>query len=292
LAFKPGKEVKLQDRPVNRKLARKATKTIRENGRVLNEQAELNENIKRENSSTESAALAIEAQRHQAYLRRPTKRLEAINEHNKAIQEAVEKIDRMIFGNFVYEALPIDEDAKAVPANTEKIYNEAISAYDHTLVTVSTSPYFKNIEGNATVLLDKEPIDGKLGDKACAEISAKLATHDLTAQYAKTLIKNKIVDAVRDEALIADRMDKAKDKGEYVEESNTLYRTLYLASLNGVLDESDSTDQSTLEEQANVNALLGLTIMESLHTLKLKESIDLKDLSTALANTKKRILTK
>lgn len=200
--------------------------------------------------------------------------VEKVANRKNYIQEAAHEVGAYTFAHIVYDAYPLDEDIKSHPTNTQMIYEKAIDVYKNNVSSITFSPYFQNVEDNATTMLDKEPIDGVIPKEKCAEVVSKLSTGDVTQKYVTTLINKNVISAIKDESLISKMANKSKEEGTYVTESETLYRTLFLSSLKQVMNESDLTDQDEINNHANNNAVLDLTILEALHTTKL---IDMND---------------
>lgn len=182
----------------------------------------------------------------------------------------------LTFAHAVYDAVPIDEEQKVTPENTNYIYNKAIDVYNGNLCTVTASPYFKNVAKRATIYIDnskeKASIEGAtLPDGLADQIVSKLVSGDITSKYFSHLVRDKVVQAVQNEGLISRAKAEAKKNNQYFSEEKSLYHSLVEHSYRQYLNESldHSMEKRDLQDLANAEALINYTIMEALNTSKL-----------------------
>lgn len=257
-----------------------ANRAARNASRILQEQTDLMTNPAYK-AIDERDASAIEAsERESLRLSQRTKKqrgVQASKKYAEKMNEALSTILEAVFGSIVYGAFPMDASIKESAENVEAVYNEAISAYNNCVATISGSPYFNNIQDRALTLLEKEPIDGRFSPEVYQKIAASLVSGDITSKAVTSMIQNKVTEAVRQENLLAKEIMEAKELNEsdssarktYVAESHTLYRNLFNSYVEEALADNRLSESDAIQEQANANAILGLTILEALHTTKL-----------------------
>lgn len=199
------------------------------------------------------------------------KKIEQASKRDSILDEAANKVLSYVFANIVYESLPIKNDIKSNPETLDKIYQEAVDVYNHNVVTITQSPYFKQLYGNALIYLDKTSLDGTLGDKVCAQIASNLATGDVLRPYVIKSMKSVVNEAIVDESNIAHLAETHREQKKYVEESHTLFRNLYLNAINEAVADNVSMKRDDLEKYASMDASVQLTILETLNFCRLVE---------------------
>ena len=266
--------------PIASKRRRQAINENLENYYKQQEKQTLNENVileaQKETEKEEELALARDV------ARKDKERRDSFKDNTDDFDHNVKETLSSLFGVIVYEALPIDDEAKeedseAIIEGAKDIFK---TLYESESVIITQSPTFKEYTG--TVVKHIDNFKGRLSQEQIEEVlSTIFSDHYIDLSNTIKNVYDKSANAIRTETEIKNYREEKYDD-DFIKTNSNYVKENFTPTLFRYLNESvieqitKSDDVSKLKRQDILNISLAeslsrYVILETLNTTKLIE---------------------
>ena len=205
-----------------------------------------------------------------------------VNDHIKQLNEMnALSIYPNLFGAVVYQSLKLDPQSKL--NNADKIFDKATEVFTEAVkeghIEASNSPIFSDVFEYAKDSV--QGIEKKLSDEESKKIISKVyKDNQIKLDYLSNAVADKVTKAIKDEKELAKIKKSLKENDSYVKEESSLLRMLHESNINMMINGTEELTESlimnednkdNISQEAFINAVVDYTIIELLHTSKLKE---------------------
>lgn len=205
-------------------------------------------------------------------------RLQKLNEeadNAEYIKAVREEAIASYFSNLVFESIPMDGETKRL--SVDGIYTVAHDFYKNSTVNVTSSPYFRSLDGIVTDYLTTNQIErDRLPEEEVKKITLELVNRDQRRTDLTNMIQSKVMNAVRTEGLLSKYRQVRESKDLWYDKSNTLFRTLVEGNMIDLMEEG--VEPELARDKALFVAMTEYATLETAHTTKLINNVDTKAL--------------